>query len=67
MSAGRRSASTESASRGAPAGAGGGLAVVEGVVHMRRAGEAVGVAPGLDVGVEEVVLVPDGLEQPEND
>jgi len=34
MSAGRRNASTENASRGAPVGAGGGLAVVEGVDHM---------------------------------
>ena len=34
MSAGRRNASTENASRGAPVGAGGGLAVVEGVDHV---------------------------------
>ena len=34
MSAGRRNASTENASRGAPVGAGGGLAVVEGVDYM---------------------------------
>ena len=34
MSAGRRSALTENANRGAPVGAGGGLAVVEGVDHM---------------------------------
>jgi hypothetical protein len=55
-------ANTEDARRGAIVGAGGGLAVVEGVDHMLRAGEAVGVGPGCDIGVEEVVLVPDGLE-----
>ena len=62
MSAGRRNASTENASRGAPVGAGGGMAVVEGVDHMLRAGEGVGVAPGCEIGVREVVLVKSGLK-----
>ena len=62
MSAGRRSASTENASRGAPVAAGGGLDVVEGVDHTLRAGEGVGVAPGCEIGVREVVLVKSGLK-----
>ena len=43
-------------------GAGGGLAVVEGVDHMCRAYEAVGAAPGCEIGVREVVLVKSGLK-----
>ena len=62
MSAGRRNAESEDGRRGAVAVAGDGLAVVEGVEHVLRAGEVVEVAPGCDIGVGEVVLVPDGLE-----
>ena len=62
MSAGRRNAETEDGRRGAVAVAGDGLGVVERVEHVLRAGEVVEVAPGCDIGVGEVVLVPDGLE-----
>ena len=48
--------------RGGVAVAGGGLGVVERVEHVLRAGEGVGVSPGCEIGVGEVVLVPDGLE-----
>ena len=51
---------TEDADRGEAVVAGGVLVVVEGVVHMWRAGEAVGVAPGCDIGVEEVVSSAEG-------
>ena len=62
MSDERRRATTEDAHRGAAAVAGDGLDVVERVGHMLRAGEGIGVAAGCDIGVGEVVLVPDGLE-----
>ena len=62
MSDERRRATTEDAHRGAAAVAGDGLDVVERVEHMIRAGEGVGVAPSCEIGVGEVVLVPDGLE-----
>jgi len=62
MSAGRRNAESEDGWRGAVAVAGDGLGVVERVEHVLRAGEGVGVSPGCEIGVGEVVLVPDGLE-----
>ena len=52
----------EDAHRGAAVVAGDGLDVVERVGHMVRAGEGIGVTAGCDIGVGEVVLVPDGLE-----
>ena len=41
---------------------GDGLEVYEAAVRACGAGEGVGVAPGGDIGVGEVILVPDGLE-----
>ena len=59
---GAENAESEDGRRGAVAVAGGGLGVVERVEHVLRAGEGVGVSPGCEIGVGEVVLVPDGLE-----
>ena len=41
---------------------GDGLEVYEAAVRARGAGEGVGVAPGCDIGVEEVVSAPERLE-----
>ena len=67
MPVGRLRAVPEETRRGVHLVDGDGLEVYEAAVDACGAGEAVGVAPGLDVGVEEVVLVPDGLEQAKNE
>ena len=66
MPDGLRRVDAEDAVRGAIPGGDAGLALLEGVGYAGQALEGIGVAPGCDIGVGDVVRAPERLLRPEH-